>query len=298
MSCNTCCKTFSIIRKEKGCPSCGFSYCSKCLNYKLFLPKLNSEAKVCGKCKNNLNSKLKVIEPPAAYFKRIENPDVVVGQEMNINKNDPVEEEIRKRLLNLKEDKPNSSKCSDQDIAERLKKLKDIPSTSQAQLEQRLANIKEVPIESIQSKPVLPTTDLRTEEEQANDLLRQYLAHASMDKKYEDEFKTKINDIEGRLNKLKDEPTTSNSISRTDMDVMESKDELIRKIIDKAKVEVDDEVASPINNELPFCEICNEDAVMRCLGCKYLFCKLCFMEHKDDDDGCDTYEKYTAPQNF
>ncbi|XP_047512275.1 abscission/NoCut checkpoint regulator isoform X1 [Pieris napi] len=295
MSCNTCCKTFSMIRKEKGCPGCGFSYCSKCLNYKIFLPKLNSEAKVCGKCKNTLNSNHKVIEPPAAYFKRIENPNVVIGQEMDVNKNDPVEEEIRKRLLKLKEEKLNSSECSDKDIAERLKKLKDIPSTSQAQIEQRLANIKEVPIESIQSKPVLPTPDLRTEEEQANDLLIQYMAHASMDKKYEDEFKSKINDIEGRLYKLKGQQTASYSISRTDMVLMESEDELIRKIIDKAKVESDDEVASPINNELPFCEICNEDAVMRCLGCKYLFCKLCFMEHKDDDDGCDKYEKYTAP---
>ncbi|XP_047512276.1 abscission/NoCut checkpoint regulator isoform X2 [Pieris napi] len=280
---------------KKGCPGCGFSYCSKCLNYKIFLPKLNSEAKVCGKCKNTLNSNHKVIEPPAAYFKRIENPNVVIGQEMDVNKNDPVEEEIRKRLLKLKEEKLNSSECSDKDIAERLKKLKDIPSTSQAQIEQRLANIKEVPIESIQSKPVLPTPDLRTEEEQANDLLIQYMAHASMDKKYEDEFKSKINDIEGRLYKLKGQQTASYSISRTDMVLMESEDELIRKIIDKAKVESDDEVASPINNELPFCEICNEDAVMRCLGCKYLFCKLCFMEHKDDDDGCDKYEKYTAP---
>ncbi|CAF4868282.1 unnamed protein product [Pieris macdunnoughi] len=295
MSCNTCCKAFSIIRKEKGCPNCGFSYCSKCLNYKIFLPKLNFEAKVCGKCKNTLNSNHKVIEPPAAYFKRIENPNVVIGQEMDVNKNDPVEEEIRKRLLKLKEEKLNSSECSDKDIAERLKKLKDIPSTSQAQIEQRLANIKEVPIQSIQSKPALPTPDIRTEEEQANDLLRQYMAHASMDKKYEDEFNSKINDIEGRLYKLKGQQTASNSISRTDMVLMESEDELIRKIIDKAKVESDDEVASPINNELPFCEICNEDAVMRCLGCKYLFCKLCFMEHKDDDDGCDKYEKYTAP---
>ncbi|XP_022116518.2 abscission/NoCut checkpoint regulator isoform X2 [Pieris rapae] len=296
MSCNTCCKTFSMIRKEKGCPSCGFSYCSKCLNYKLFLPKLNSDAKVCGKCKNNLNSKHKVIEPPAAYFKRIESPDVTIGH-MDINKNDPVEEEIRKRLLKLKEDKLNLSKCTDKDIAERLKKLKDIPSTSQAQVEQRLANIKEVPLESIQSKAVLPTPDLRTEEEQANDLLRQYLAHASIDKKYEDEFKSKINDIEGRLYKLKGQQTALNSIPKTDTVLMESDDEVIRKIIDKAKVECDDELATPINNELPFCEICNEDAVMRCLGCKYLFCKLCFTEHKDDEDGCDKYEKYTAPPN-
>lgn len=53
----------------------------------------------------------------------------------------------------------------------------------------------------------------------------------------------------------------------------------------------------PVMEELPFCEICNEDARMRCLGCKYLFCKQCFKDHKDEDDGCDKFEPYSPPKN-
>lgn len=50
------------------------------------------------------------------------------------------------------------------------------------------------------------------------------------------------------------------------------------------------------HDELPFCEICNEDATRRCLGCRYLFCKQCFKDHMDDEDGCNRYEPYQAPK--
>lgn len=60
----------------------------------------------------------------------------------------------------------------------------------------------------------------------------------------------------------------------------------------------DNELCTSKHDELPFCEICNEDARMRCLGCRYLFCKRCFLEHKDDDDGCNRYESYEAPKGY
>lgn len=66
----------------------------------------------------------------------------------------------------------------------------------------------------------------------------------------------------------------------------------------KAEASLDpDELPPATNDELPFCEICNEDATLRCLGCRYLFCKRCYIEHKDDDDGCNRYEPYKAPRN-
>lgn len=58
---------------------------------------------------------------------------------------------------------------------------------------------------------------------------------------------------------------------------------------------MEDDILKP-SDELPFCEICNEDARMRCLGCQYLFCKRCFLEHRDDDDGCNRFEPYEAPK--
>ncbi|XP_038206643.1 abscission/NoCut checkpoint regulator [Zerene cesonia] len=303
MSCTSCLKSYSFLRPEKGCPGCGFSYCSKCLNNKIFLHKINSEAKVCGKCKNAANSQEKPkFDPPDAYFKRIG----AINPQTNVNKNsideeskDPVEEEIRSRLEKLKEGKQEPVKSTDKDITDRLNTLKNIPTTSQAELEQRLANLKNVPVSTLHSKPILTCPDLRTEEEQAHDLMRQYMEQTSIDKKYKDEFEEKVGEIEMRLQKLKGSAGTTQNDAPKEMEESESEEETIKKIIEKAKEEalLEDDFSSPIN-ELPFCEICNENAKMRCLGCKYLFCKRCFMEHRDEDDGCDKYETYTAPKSF
>ncbi|CAK1550496.1 unnamed protein product [Leptosia nina] len=297
MSCNSCSKGFSLLRSEKGCPCCGFSYCSKCLNNKIFLPKLNCEAKVCVKCKNATNSTVKTnIDPPAAYYKRIGNVDNKIS---NLDSKDQtLDMEIKNRLQKLKEPQ-SSTHYSDRDIEARLKKLKDVPSISEADLEQRLANIKGVSVESMKSKPITINPDLRTEEEQTNDLLRQYMAQSNMDQNYEDEFNNKISDIESRLQKLKGSTTTGVTVQETSPHQdEESEESIINKIIEQAKIEsFDSENTASTNDELPFCEICNEDAVMRCMGCKYLFCKQCFIEHKDEDDGCDKFEPYTAPKN-
>ncbi|CAG4957509.1 unnamed protein product [Colias eurytheme] len=304
MSCTSCLKSYSFLRPEKGCPGCGFSYCSKCLNNKIFLHKINSEAKVCGKCKNTANSQDKTkFDPPDAYFKRIG----AIDPQTNVNKNnidveskDPIEEEIQNRLQKLKEGKQEPLKCTVEDITDRLNKLKNIPTTSQAEIEERLANLKNLPVTALHSKPILPCPDLRTEEEQANDLMRQYMEQTGIDKKYKDEFEEKVGEIEMRLQKLKGTAGTTQNNVPEDKEAPENEEDTIKKIIEKAKKEAlleDEDVSSPLN-ELPFCEICNEDAKMRCLGCKYLFCKQCFMEHRDEDDGCDKYEPYTAPKSF
>lgn len=62
---------------------------------------------------------------------------------------------------------------------------------------------------------------------------------------------------------------------------------------------------SPINTEspgnteeLPWCNICNEDADFRCHGCGgELFCTLCYKECHDDDEEYRAHvkEKYSAP---
>lgn len=304
MACNSCSKSFSFLRQEKGCPGCGFSYCSKCLNHKVFLQKLNSEAKVCAKCQNTANTnEPRKVEPPDAYYKRI-GPTIDATKRIDISEN-ATDQEIYEKLMKLKEDKQeNMQKGNNGDIINRLKKLKgDIPSTSTAELEARLANIKGVPISAVQTKPVLPSPDLRTEQEQADDLLKQYMAQTNIDAKYKDEFDELVSDIESRLQKLKGSSTSTSgpagTTSSMNNEKVEDEDEIIKKIIEKAKVESkleENEICDSVVDELPFCEICNEDAKMRCLGCKYLFCKQCFLEHKDDDDGCDKYEPYIAPK--
>ncbi|KAJ2953366.1 hypothetical protein O0L34_g956 [Tuta absoluta] len=306
MSCNTCAKPFTLLRKEKGCPGCGFSYCSKCLDCKLFVPKLNTEAKVCSKCQRSSNLEKKtVVMPPDAYYKRI---GVMKSDSMDkpttstLPATSETDVEIANRLHKLKEDTMQRL-TAEQEIAQRLQKIKgDTPKTSDAELLNRLAKLRGAPVSTLQSQPVVIKPDLHSEQEQADDLMKQYLEQVSVDNKYKDEFDGLISDMESRLGKLKGTDAACSSGTNSKPVEVESEDEeeTMKKIIEKAKaaaVLVDDELPSPSDDELPFCEICNEDAMMRCLGCRYLFCKRCFLDHKDDDDGCDRYESYTPKKH-
>ncbi|XP_026745363.1 abscission/NoCut checkpoint regulator [Trichoplusia ni] len=306
MSCNSCAKSFSILRKEKGCPGCGYSYCSKCLDHKMFLTKLNAEVKVCAKCKNLTQkpNEPKKVEAPDAYYRRIGAMEVkqVATNTGNLGL---VDQEILARLQKLKEGRdPTPTGVTDEEVRNRLQKIKDdMPTSSDAEIQARLAKLKGIPIQISSSKPVLPPPDTRTEQEQANDLLKQYLEQTKIETKYNDEFNEVISDIESRMQKLKGStgPSAQNSKEDPGQNVeSEDEEETVKKIVEKIKAEAvldPDDISPTTIDELPFCEICNEDAKMRCLGCKYLFCKRCFMEHKDDDDGCNRYEPYHPPKN-
>ncbi|XP_041969470.1 abscission/NoCut checkpoint regulator [Aricia agestis] len=300
MSCNTCAKSFSILRQEKGCPGCGFSYCSKCLSYKIFLKKINSEAKVCVKCKRKAEEgETSTVTPPDAYYKRVG----ALDSDFNTKDKslDPQDQQILERLQKLKAKPPiPTSTVTVGDIESRLQKLKgDVPVVSDSELQERLANIKGLPVTALQSKPVVLTTDKRTEQEQIDDLLKRYSEQANIDSKYTEEFDGVITDIEFRLQKLKGASTSGTQqeptpTAKEDSD-LEDDEAYAKKIIEKLKSEAlaEKEDEDFTVKELPFCELCNEDAKMRCRGCKYLFCKVCFMEHRDDDDGCNSYDLYT-----
>ncbi|CAD0203957.1 unnamed protein product [Chrysodeixis includens] len=302
MACNSCAKPFSLLRKEKGCPGCGFSYCSKCLDFQVFLPKLNAEVKVCTKCKN-LSQKpdeTKKVEAPDAYYRRI---GALEKKQVGTSTGnlDLIDQEITARLQKLKEGRdPTPIGVSDETVRNRLQKIKgNMPTSSDAEIQARLAKLRGIPIQISSSKPYLPPPDTRTEEEQTNDLMKQYLEQTSIDTRYNDEFNGVISDIEGRMQRLKG--GTSTPPNSKDQNV-ESEDEegAVNKIVEKIKSEASleqDELCPAKVAELPFCEICNDDAQMRCLGCRYLFCRTCFEEHRDDDDNCNRYESYNPPKN-
>ncbi|CAG9565532.1 unnamed protein product [Danaus chrysippus] len=213
-----------------------------------------------------------------------------------------IEQEIHERLQKLKDNRDVPKASSNTEIIERLQKLKgDIPTTTDSELQAKLANIKGVPLSAVQSKPVLPVQDTRTEQEQADDLLKQYMEETKIYENYKDEFDHLVSDIESRLQNLKGSVCTISMPDQSSKSIDDSEDEedTVKKILEKVKAETALEgnvISEPVLDELPFCEICNEDATLRCLGCKYLFCKRCYMEHRDDDD-CNRFEAYTAPKN-
>nr|XP_021186358.2 abscission/NoCut checkpoint regulator isoform X1 [Helicoverpa armigera] len=298
MSCNSCAKPFSLLRKEKGCPSCGFSYCSKCLENKMFVERLNTEAKVCAKCKNNSSkpNEPKSIEAPDAYYRRVGAITENQGANTGVNTN-MTDLQILERLKKLKEDSKVTPKSTDEEIKNRLQNIRgEIPTTSDAEIYSRLAKLKGMPVETVAAKPVLPPPDTRTEQEQADDLLKQYMEQTNIDTKYQDEFDSLVHDIETRITKLKG-TTPTKPVDNPQTEDSDDEETTVKKILEKIKIEDSPNDEIPPSDELPFCEICNEDARMRCLGCQYLFCKRCFMEHKDDDDGCNRYVPYEAPKS-
>ncbi|GBP24286.1 hypothetical protein EVAR_9384_1 [Eumeta japonica] len=232
------------------------------------------------------------IAPPDAYYKRLEN---IVNCNEKIdqsNTNDP-NQDIVERLQKLKKSTHSQPSTSNQEIEERLKKLKtQVNNASEEELQERLAKLKGVPVTTGERKIALPLPDLRTEQEQANDLMKQYLEQFKMDENYKNEFDSEIDLIEARLQKLKGSSSTATTLNQPKVESDSSDDEsTVKKVIAKytAQISLEEDKDS---DELPFCEICNNDAKMRCLGCRYLFCKRCFLEHKDEDDGCDQYEPF------
>lgn len=66
-------------------------------------------------------------------------------------------------------------------------------------------------------------------------MLKQYISKASIDKKYEDEFDSKISDIERKLQKLKGSTPESGQQININSNYGESEDDIIRKIIEQVK---------------------------------------------------------------
>ncbi|XP_013170605.1 PREDICTED: GRIP and coiled-coil domain-containing protein 2-like [Papilio xuthus] len=371
MACNSCFKAFSIFRQEKGCPNCGFSFCSKCLNYKMFVKKLNEERKVCLKCSRlsmNKPDKARVI-PTDAYNRNALSKDNTSTSKQNDNvETNRIDEEIKERLNKLKQTASSNTEVSNKDIAERLQKLKeDSVSSNDVKLHPSLTtaggssvtvlNVKkkrseqeevndllveleekskidtkyskdfenklseiEMRLQKLRSsntntdiveqtlKRNIPDNEqtapsqilgkpIKTEQEELNDLLKELEEESKIEAQYCDDFVMKLNDLEKRLNNLKKtQPSTDEDVQK----LKNNNDEqtVLRQILEKIQMDVsnkDTEGISPdLNDELPFCEICNEDAKVRCKGCKYLFCIRCFIEHKDED--CNEYEIYNAPK--
>lgn len=79
---------------------------------------------------------------------------------------------------------------------------------------------------------------------------------------------------------------------------------VIERVLEEERLELEDEGISADDDratgedELPWCDLCNEDAQLRCLGCDGdLYCRRCWVEtHGDHELKRHRTENYVAPK--
>ncbi|XP_034489617.1 abscission/NoCut checkpoint regulator [Drosophila innubila] len=212
----------------------------------------------------------------------------------------------------------------DSAISKRLQNLKAVESTDD-EIRARLSSLSGMPHQkNYDKKDLLLSTDKRSDQDKIKDLLQQFMGETELDQRIDVERTDAISDIERRLRALRDAPieggtgagaAASTSATNTPSDNEDENDETVLQNIMKkyvaesrlpAEAVLDAELGTtpkPSTNdteELPWCNICNEDAVFRCLGCDGdLFCAQCYREcHDDEEYRAHVKQKYTMPPKF
>ncbi|XP_016972089.1 uncharacterized protein LOC108039559 isoform X2 [Drosophila rhopaloa] len=208
----------------------------------------------------------------------------------------------------------------DSALTKRMQDYKRVDATDD-EIRTRLANLTGMPHKTnYDKKDLLLSTDQRNDEEKMRDLLEQFVEETQLDQNVDKQRDESISEIERRLRALRDTPVDSDagpstSHRTTTITDNEEDDETIlknimKKYMDESKLstmpanEMSENLVDVPNTgteELPWCNICNEDADIRCQGCGGdLFCTQCFKECHDDDEDYRAHvkEKYKAPSNF
>ncbi|XP_049785119.1 abscission/NoCut checkpoint regulator isoform X2 [Schistocerca cancellata] len=318
MSCRGCASNFGFFRKEVGCPNCGFSYCAKCLKYKVIVPKLGtSHHLVCQDCYKKLEnhqhigSSEPVLPPSQAVIKSLESLENPAKPPIIVYVQD-------QRLKNLK----HGMTSVDREILNRLEKLreerKQQPAPNEEEIARRLATLKgQDPdyMQAISRKQVYMIPDTRTDIEKTHDLVKQFMEEdelAAKLEKPEDEITRRLAILRGKQDNSQKqqektlEGGTDTAVSEDNPDALlakltsemsdagEAKDlsERMKKLSVKKKMSIDgsssddeEEITEEVikrDTELPWCIICNEDATKRCHGCNGdLYCDRCYAEGHD-----------------
>ncbi|CAD5231476.1 unnamed protein product [Bursaphelenchus xylophilus] len=211
MPCTNCMVKYSLIKREHGCPNCGFGFCARCINKKAVVKRISDKPlAVCDKCfekiKGNLETKEEVVdfkERPPASFKDVYDQK---GQKKSV-------------------EKATNSKVEDQDLIERLAKLKN-KSVDEIQNPMKMV----IDPEEKDNNPLIGRE--KTKKETPEDLLQKALDDPSVKNKEFDkqQHEYEVTKLEERLANLRNVPVEEIRKPRTivfnDIDLSESETEL------------------------------------------------------------------------
>jgi len=198
-------------------------------------------------------------------------------------------------------DPPRKGKDEDE-LKRRLENLTGRPlPIDQKELEERIARLKGIDPKLYTAPPITiykPSSDHRSEVEQAEDLMNMLMREAAIDDEVEEaavkrQSSLTDDEIERRLRGLKGaslSPDAKDIMNHDDMDSDTEADLTARRLVAEANLPIDEVVANPLNNsddqqDLPWCVICNEDAILCCRDCDDdLYCMECFREFHSESD--------------
>ncbi|XP_051174029.1 abscission/NoCut checkpoint regulator isoform X1 [Leptopilina boulardi] len=304
MSCNTCQSKFSLFLREKACPNCGFSYCSKCLKYKCEVPKVGLK-KVCGPCfSKKMDTNTEDNNSTNLHTIMDQNNEPLAPVDIT-NKLDSLENPAKPPIVMYAHGKHWDKlkiglEPADQEIVDRLRKLKDedgkTSPPSVEDIKRRLALLKDQNPD-VSHKPMnIHYVDNRSDQEKTDDLIKEYLTRLELAARNDP-----IAEIQSRLNYLKDpQPSTSSSSIHNAYYDDEDEASITKRIIKKALAEAalekkygdvdeieDMEVETAhmsTDDEDEACVMCDQTTdLIRCQGCHNdLYCTLCFADNHDD----------------
>lgn len=203
-------------------------------------------------------------------------------------------------------DPPRKGEDEDE-LKRRLENLTGRPlPIEQKELEERIARLKGIDPKLYTAPPITiykPSSDHRSEVEQAEDLMNMLMREAAIDDEVEEaaikrQPSLTDDEIEKRLRGLKGPslaPEVKDIIEDDDMDSDTEADLTARRLVAEANLPMNEMTvgrasANPLNNDddqqdLPWCVICNEDAILCCRDCDDdLYCMECFREFHSDSD--------------
>ncbi|XP_013170632.1 PREDICTED: vacuolar protein sorting-associated protein 27-like [Papilio xuthus] len=264
MSCNYCYGPFRLFLREKRCPSCGFSYCDRCLNNKIFVKQLNAEKKVCVKCsKYNSSGEVHLIPPPD-YYRKIHRRKKESESKSCENNNDTKTQPDNK---NKKRQNVKSSNVSNKNG-----NAADENSPSTSNYHQRINQC---------------SSENESNSEKSED-------DEDLSEESDDDFNDE--DIEMERSSILDLKITHPHLYDTKNIKKETKstDEILRDAIKQLQEGLGDKLEA-FRKRPPKCTICSTKALVRCKGCVSTFCMRCFDMHSDEV--CVAYETLETHEN-